>query len=119
MLFYKLCFDSVFLYMNFRSVYEYMMAQDREKGKSKSGKGESFTLEQLQAAHSDYEEEATLCVFRLKSLKEGQSRSLLTQAARHHTAQVIPFKHRHHMVGCTLFHCKLFVSSNFVEPFFF
>lgn len=65
-----------------------MIAQQKEKGKSKSGKGESFTLQQLQAAHAEYEEEATLCAFRLKSLKQGQSRSLLTQAARHHAAQV-------------------------------
>jgi len=65
-----------------------MSAQQKEKGKSKSGKGESITLQQLQAAHDDYEEEATLCAFRLKSLKQGQSRSLLTQAARHHAAQV-------------------------------
>lgn len=68
------------------------MAQQREKGKSKSGKGESFTLQQqLQAANDEYEEEARLCVFRLKSLKQGQYRSLLTQAARHHAAQVILF----------------------------
>lgn len=65
-----------------------MMAQQKEKGRSKSGKGESFTLQQLQAAHDEYDEEATLCVFRLKSLKQGQYRSLLTQAARHHSAQV-------------------------------
>jgi len=65
-----------------------MIKQQREKGRSKSAKGEVFSLEQLQQASNEYEEEATLCVFRLKSLKEGQSRSLLTQAARHHTAQV-------------------------------
>lgn len=65
-----------------------MIAQQKEKGKSKSGKGESITLQQLQTAHDEYEEEATLCAFRLKSLKQGQSRSLLTQAARHHAAQV-------------------------------
>lgn len=65
-----------------------MIAQQKEKGKSKSGKGESFTLQQLQAAHAEYEDEAKLCAFRLKSLKQGQSRSLLTQAARHHAAQV-------------------------------
>ncbi|KAL2907072.1 hypothetical protein RDABS01_005782 [Bienertia sinuspersici] len=76
-----------------RSVYEYMMTQHREhreKGRSKSGKGDVFSLEQMQQAHNEYEEEATLCLFRLKSLKQGQSRSLLTQAARHHTAQVFP-----------------------------
>lgn len=75
-------------YIIFRSVYEYMIAQHREKGRSKGGKGEIFSLEQMQQAHTEYEEEATLCVFRLKSLKQGQSRSLLTQAARHHTSQV-------------------------------
>ncbi|XP_059450088.1 uncharacterized protein At2g33490 isoform X2 [Corylus avellana] len=75
-----------------RGVYEYMMGQQREKGRSKSGKSESFTAQQLQAAHEEYDEEATLCVFRLKSLKQGQSRSLLTQAARHHAAQLNFFR---------------------------
>ena len=65
-----------------------MVAQQKEKGRSKRGKGESFTLQQLQAARDQYDEDATLCVFRLKSLKQGQARSLLTQAARHHAAQV-------------------------------
>ncbi|XP_038696657.1 uncharacterized protein At2g33490-like [Tripterygium wilfordii] len=75
-----------------RTVYEHMMAQPKEKGRSKSGKGESFTRQQLQTAHDEYDEEATLCVFRLKSLKQGQSRSLLTQAARHHAAQLNFFR---------------------------
>ena len=72
----------------FRNVYEYMVAQQKDKGRSKGGKDESITLQQLQTAREEYDEEATLCVFRLKSLKQGQSRSLLTQAARHHAAQV-------------------------------
>lgn len=72
-----------------RSVYDYMLAQQKEKGKPKSGKIETFSPQQLRAAHEAYDEEATLCVFRLKSLKQGQSRSLLTQAARHHAAQVL------------------------------
>ncbi|GAB2236078.1 hypothetical protein Droror1_Dr00027813 [Drosera rotundifolia] len=75
-----------------RSVYEYMMEQQSEMSRSKSGKGESFTLQDLKLAYTQYEEEATLCGFRLKSLKEGQSRSLLTQAARHHTAQLNFFR---------------------------
>ncbi|XP_057998133.1 uncharacterized protein At2g33490-like [Hevea brasiliensis] len=75
-----------------RKVYEYMVAQQKEKGKSKSGKGESFSLQKLRTAHDEYDEEATLCVFRLKSLKQGQSRSLLTQAARHHAAQLNFFR---------------------------
>lgn len=85
-----------FCYMICRDVYEYMVARYRERGRSKGGKGESFSLQQLQTARDEYDQEATLFVFRLKSLKQGQSRSLLTQAARHHAAQVfltpsIPF----------------------------
>ncbi|PON95436.1 Arfaptin domain/BAR domain containing protein [Trema orientale] len=75
-----------------RSVYQYMVAQQKEKGKPKSGKSESFSSQHLRAAHDAYDEEATLCVFRLKSLKQGQSRSLLTQAARHHAAQLNFFR---------------------------
>ncbi|XP_057491037.1 uncharacterized protein At2g33490-like isoform X2 [Actinidia eriantha] len=75
-----------------RSLYEYMVAQQREKGKSKSAKLENFTSQELQAARDEYDQEATLCVFRLKSLKQGQCRSLLTQAARHHAAQLKFFR---------------------------
>ncbi|THF98719.1 hypothetical protein TEA_017791 [Camellia sinensis var. sinensis] len=64
----------------------------KEKGKSKSGKMEVCTSQELQAARDEYDEEATLCVFRLKSLKQGQCRSLLTQAARHHAAQLNLFR---------------------------
>ncbi|XVE84208.1 hypothetical protein DITRI_Ditri16bG0151800 [Diplodiscus trichospermus] len=69
-----------------RNVYEYMVTHQKEKGRSK------LTLEQLQTARDEYDEVATLCVFRLKSLKQGQSRSLLTQAARHHAAQLNFFR---------------------------
>lgn len=72
----------------FRDVYEYMMTRHREKGRSRSGRGEHFSTHQMQAACEEYDEEATLFIFRLKSLKQGQSRSLLTQASRHHAAQV-------------------------------
>ncbi|KAK7861156.1 uncharacterized protein CFP56_024298 [Quercus suber] len=75
-----------------RDVYDYMMTRQREKGRSKTGKGESFSLQQLQMARDEYDEESTLLVFRLKSLKQGQTRSLLTQAARHHAAQLCFFK---------------------------
>ncbi|XP_010556308.1 PREDICTED: uncharacterized protein At2g33490 [Tarenaya hassleriana] len=74
-----------------RDVFEYMMAHVKEKGRPK-GKGENFVSHQLQAAHNEFHDEATLCLFRLKSLKQGQSRSLLTQAARHHTAQMRMFR---------------------------
>ncbi|MBA0871952.1 hypothetical protein Goshw_003006 [Gossypium schwendimanii] len=59
---------------------------------SESLLNELRTVEQLQIAQEEYDEVATLCVFRLKSLKQGQSRSLLTQAARHHAAQLNFFK---------------------------
>ncbi|KAE8716475.1 somatic embryoproteinsis receptor kinase 1-like [Hibiscus syriacus] len=75
-----------------RDVYEYMATGLKEKGRSKSRKGENFSMQQLQVARDEYDEEATLFVFRLKSLKQGQSRSLLTQAARHHAAQLNFFK---------------------------
>ncbi|ERN16910.1 hypothetical protein AMTRI_Chr02g222000 [Amborella trichopoda] len=73
-----------------RNVYLYIKTQ-KEKGK-KGVRGESFSSQDLQTAKEEYEEEATLFGFRLKSLKQGQSRSLLTQAARHYTAQLSFFK---------------------------
>ncbi|CAJ1845206.1 unnamed protein product [Sphenostylis stenocarpa] len=75
-----------------RDLYEYMVTRYREGGRSKGGKEGTFSLQQLQTAHDEYDEEATLFVFRLKSLKQGQSRSLLTQAARHHASQLCFFK---------------------------
>ena len=74
--------------MIFRDVYEYMVTRLREKGRSRGGRAETFSSDQVQAACDEYDEEANLFVFRLKSLKQGQSRSLLTQASRHHAAQV-------------------------------
>lgn len=81
--------------MNYRDVFEYMLGQFREKRKSRHAKGEMFTSEQLHAVREEYYEAARLCIFRVESLKQGQSRSLLTQAARHHAAQVslmIPYQ---------------------------
>ncbi|CAJ1977829.1 unnamed protein product [Sphenostylis stenocarpa] len=75
-----------------RVAYESMLTRYRERGRSRSGKAESISLQQLQIARDEYDEEATLFVFRLKSLKQGQSWSLLTQAARHHAAQLCFFK---------------------------
>ncbi|KAL7135949.1 hypothetical protein ABFS83_11G133100 [Erythranthe nasuta] len=75
-----------------RETFEYMVGQLREKGKSRHGKGETFTSEQLQAVREEYDEAARLCVFRVESLKQGQCRSLLTQAARHHAAQLNFFR---------------------------
>lgn len=71
-----------------REVYEYMIAQQREKGKLRNGKVE----QKLKEAQEEFDEVTRLCVFRVKSLKEGQCRSLLTQAARHHAAQLNFFR---------------------------
>lgn len=91
--------------INFRQAYKHMQAE-REKGKSKTGKGEIFTSEHLQSTKEDYENEVTLLVFSLKSLKQEQFRSLLTQVAHHYTAQVYNYN------ACTLPSLYLF---NFQE----
>ncbi|KAL2552632.1 Uncharacterized protein Fot_06251 [Forsythia ovata] len=75
-----------------REMFEYMVGQHREKERSRHGKGQNFTSQQLQLAREEYDEASRLCVFRLESLKQGQSRSLLTQAARHHAAQLNLFR---------------------------
>ncbi|XP_030449258.2 uncharacterized protein At2g33490 isoform X1 [Syzygium oleosum] len=75
-----------------RSIYEDMRKKQREKGRSRTVKGEVFTQQQLQEAHEQFDVEAAMFIFRLKSLKRGQSHSLLTQAARHHAAQLNFFK---------------------------
>ncbi|KAG8656011.1 uncharacterized protein At2g33490 isoform X2 [Manihot esculenta] len=98
-----------------RNVYEHIVAQQKEKGKSKGGKGESFTLQQLQTAHDEYDEEATLCVFRLKSLKQGQSRSLLTQAARHHAAQLNFFRKGLKSLEAVDQHLKLVADQQHID----
>ncbi|KAJ0255167.1 hypothetical protein HA466_0099640 [Hirschfeldia incana] len=67
-----------------RDVFKNMV---KDKVHLKGGKGERLVRRQLETARDELQDEATLCIFRLKSLKEGQARSLLTQAARHHTAQ--------------------------------
>ncbi|KAK4783830.1 hypothetical protein SAY86_018198 [Trapa natans] len=75
-----------------RNTYESMVVNYQEKGRSRTGKRDNFSVQELQDARVQFDEEATLFVFRLKSLKQGQSRSLLTQAARHHAAQMYLFK---------------------------
>ncbi|GFY99933.1 hydroxyproline-rich glycoprotein family protein [Actinidia rufa] len=98
-----------------RSLYEYMIKRQREKGRSRSSKGETFSSQQVQAAHNDYDEEATLFVFRLKSLKEGQSRSLLTQAARHHAAQLCFFRNGLKTLEAIEPHVKLVTEQKHID----
>lgn len=71
-----------------RELYEKMVQKHRDKGRIKGTKGEHISSHQLQVAYEEYDEGANVFVFRMKSLRQGQSRSLLTQASRHHAAQV-------------------------------
>ncbi|XP_058093039.1 uncharacterized protein At2g33490-like [Magnolia sinica] len=98
-----------------RSLYEYMMAAQREKGRSRSARGETFSSQQLQTAQEEYDDEATLFVFRLKSLKQGQSRSLLTQAARHHAAQLSFFKKGLKSLEAVEPHVKLVTEQQHID----
>ncbi|KAG8070805.1 hypothetical protein GUJ93_ZPchr0006g41818 [Zizania palustris] len=69
-----------------------MRASYSDKGRSKHSKTESVSTEQLEASFLEYQEDSALFTFRLKSLKQGQFHSLLTQAARHHAAQLSFFR---------------------------
>jgi hypothetical protein len=111
-----------------RDLYKFMQATQRDsnnnnkggKSSSKQGKGtENFSSEQVKQAQDDYNEEATLFVFRLKSLKQGQFRSLLTQAIRHHAAQVY-FSNillhvcvMHGWLVVPIYHVSLFLTARF------
>ncbi|XP_052141225.1 uncharacterized protein At2g33490-like isoform X1 [Oryza glaberrima] len=75
-----------------RDAYETMRASYSDKGGSRHSKTESFSTEQLDASFLEYQEDSALFTFRLKSLKQGQFQSLLTQAARHHAAQLSFFR---------------------------
>ncbi|GAA0161927.1 hypothetical protein Leryth_016363 [Lithospermum erythrorhizon] len=75
-----------------RLAYVEALKRHKEKGKLKSARGDCFPSQYLQAASDDYDQEANSFLFRMRSLKQGQYRSLLTQAARHHAAQLSLFK---------------------------
>ncbi|KAA8517320.1 hypothetical protein F0562_017613 [Nyssa sinensis] len=98
-----------------RSVHESMILRHREKGRQKSSKGESFSSQQLQVAYDEYDEAATLFLFRLKSLKQGQSRSLLTQAARHHAAQLSFFRKALKSLETVEPHVKLVTEQQHID----
>ncbi|KAK2993596.1 hypothetical protein RJ640_030903 [Escallonia rubra] len=98
-----------------RSVYEYMLTRHKEKGRLRSSKGEYFSSHQLQAAREEYDEEASFFVFRMKSLKRGQSRSLLTQAARHHVAQLYLFRKALNSLEAIEPHVKLITQQQHID----
>ncbi|XP_042057293.1 uncharacterized protein At2g33490-like [Salvia splendens] len=75
-----------------RELYDDLLNKQKEKVRLRNSKSEHFHSPQLKEAHDEYDEEANVFVFRMKSLKQGQSRSFLTQASRHHAAQLYFFK---------------------------
>ncbi|KAH6815268.1 hypothetical protein C2S51_020088 [Perilla frutescens var. frutescens] len=75
-----------------RELYEDLLNKQKEKVRLRNSKSEHFHSPQLQEASDEYDEEANVFVFRMKSLKQGQSRTFLTQASRHHAAQLCFFK---------------------------
>ncbi|KAK6922453.1 hypothetical protein RJ641_012960, partial [Dillenia turbinata] len=97
-----------------RNLYEYMRARQKDKGRTRSGK-ESFSSQELQEARDDFDGEANLFVFRLKSLKQGQSRSLLTQAARHHAAQLSFFRKALKSLEAIEPHVKLVTEQQHID----
>lgn len=75
-----------------RILFEEMKTRHKERKWLGSNKGEHVSSNQVRAAQVQFEDDATLFVFRMKSLKRGQSHSLLTQAVRHHAAQMCFFR---------------------------
>ncbi|EPS73859.1 hydroxyproline-rich glycoprotein family protein [Genlisea aurea] len=75
-----------------RELCEDLKKKHKDKGRLRSSKTEFFPSSRLQEVHEEYEEEANAFIFRMQSLKQGQSRSFLTQASRHHAAQLSLFK---------------------------
>ncbi|KAL4587102.1 hypothetical protein LXL04_011752 [Taraxacum kok-saghyz] len=88
-----------------RTTYDEMKKRHKDKRSSN----------QLRAAQKEFDEDATLFVFRMKSLKKGQSRSLLTQAARHHAAQMCFFKKALKSLETIEPHVKLVTQQQYID----
>lgn len=63
-----------------------LLLKDVQRGKPKSGKADN--MNRLALAKELFNEQAQVLSFRLQSVTQGQSRSLITQAARYHSAQM-------------------------------
>ncbi|KAI3852083.1 hypothetical protein MKW98_020082 [Papaver atlanticum] len=72
-----------------RNMYQGLFATQREKERSR--KDENVSSQHLQAASNEYEQEAICFLSCLKSLKEAQTRSFITQAVQHHATQISLF----------------------------
>ncbi|KAL2651848.1 hypothetical protein R1flu_019976 [Riccia fluitans] len=77
-----------------RQLYEQLRARI-VKGRPKNGKAEAFADQQLQVVKDEFDKLSMFVNARLVSLEQGRPRSLITQAARHHTAQMHLFSRGH------------------------
>ncbi|PWA63407.1 arfaptin homology (AH) domain/BAR domain protein [Artemisia annua] len=100
-----------------RKIYETTKEQ-YDKGRMKGSKGEHVSSRQLQVARDEFDEQATLFIFRMKSLKRGQSRSLLTQAARHYAAQMSFFRKALKSLETIEPHVKLTTEQQHIDYLF-
>ncbi|EPS69178.1 hypothetical protein M569_05591 [Genlisea aurea] len=89
-----------------RDLFEHILGQRRENSKSRHGKLDASTSEQLKTVCEEYDEVARLFIFRVQSLKRGQSRSLLTLAANHHAAQLNLFRRGLHSLEALDVHIR-------------
>ncbi|XP_026416283.1 uncharacterized protein At2g33490-like [Papaver somniferum] len=74
-----------------RNMYQGLLVAQAKMEKSRSFKAKTDSPQQLQTASYEYEREAISFVSLLQSLKEQQTRSLLTQAVQHHARQISLF----------------------------
>ncbi|KAL3649909.1 hypothetical protein CASFOL_006312 [Castilleja foliolosa] len=98
-----------------REIYEDLVNKQKEKRKLRNSKWECFPLPHLREAQDEYEEEANVFVFRMKSLKQGQSRSFLTQASRHHAAQLSFFKKAVRLLEAIEPHVRLLAEQQHID----
>nr|GLL43967.1 uncharacterized protein At2g33490-like [Ipomoea trifida] len=101
-----------------RESYDQLIKKYTEKGNLRGAKGECFSSHQLQAAYDEYDEGANVFVLRMKSLRQGQSRSLLTQAARHHAAQISFFRKALKYLEEIEPHVKLVTEQQYIDYHF-
>ncbi|GJY53522.1 putative arfaptin homology domain/BAR domain protein [Tanacetum coccineum] len=99
-----------------RALYDEMKIRNKlHKRRLGGNKGEYVSSSQLKAAQEELEDDATLFVFRIKSLKGSQSRSLLTQAARHHAAQTSFFRKALKSLEAIEPHVKLVTQQQHID----
>ncbi|CAL9168751.1 unnamed protein product [Musa hybrid cultivar] len=97
-----------------REIYRNSLEAHRGKWMLRYSKSGTFSSKELQEAQANYEEEENMFMFRLKSLKKGQFQSLLTQATRHHAAQLTFFKKGLKMLEMVESHVKAIAERHHI-----